>query len=88
MGFVARDFTTPNEYTGFAINSRNGNDLASSNLRRRFLPFAGVCRLAPYFPDHRVAVDQMDSQKIDFAIRVDVDDLNMPPALVITGNHE
>jgi hypothetical protein len=29
----------------------------------------------------------MDSQKIDFAIRVDVDDLNMPPALVITGNH-
>jgi hypothetical protein len=44
--------------------------------------------LAPYFPDHRVAVDQMDSQKIDFAIRVDVDDLNLPPALVITGNHE
>ena len=30
----------------------------------------------------------MDSQKIDFAIRVDVDDLNLPPALVITGNHE
>jgi hypothetical protein len=30
----------------------------------------------------------MDSHEIDFAIRVDVDALDMPPALVNTGSHE
>jgi hypothetical protein len=29
----------------------------------------------------------MDPDKVDFAIRVDVDDLNLPPAFV-TGKHE
>ena len=44
VGFLERDFAKPNEINGFAIISRNRNDLASSNLRRRFRPFAGFCR--------------------------------------------
>ena len=44
VGVLARDFAKPNGINGFAIISRNRNDLASSKLRRRFRPFAGVCR--------------------------------------------
>jgi hypothetical protein len=52
VGFFNRDFAKPNKINGFAIMSRNGNDLASSNLRRRFRPFAGVRRFF-YFNDTR-----------------------------------
>jgi hypothetical protein len=52
VGFLERDFAKANEISGFAIISRNRNDLASSNLRRRFRPFAGVCRFF-YFDDTR-----------------------------------
>ena len=37
MGVLARDFANRNEINGFAIISRNRNDLASSNLRQRFV---------------------------------------------------
>ena len=36
MGVRERDFAKPNKIGGFAIISRNLNDLASSNLGRRF----------------------------------------------------
>ena len=44
VGVLDRDFAKPNDYSGFRLISRNRNDLASSNLRRRFRPFAGFCR--------------------------------------------
>jgi hypothetical protein len=44
VGVSDRDFAKANEINDFAINSRTGNALASSDLRRRFRPFAGVCR--------------------------------------------
>jgi hypothetical protein len=44
VGFRERQFAKANGINGFAIISRNRNDLASSNLRQRFRPFAGVCR--------------------------------------------
>jgi hypothetical protein len=44
VGVLARDFAKANEINTFAIISRNHKDLASSNLRRRFRPFASVCR--------------------------------------------
>jgi hypothetical protein len=34
-----------NEFNGFVLMLRNRNELASSNLRRRFRPFAGFCRV-------------------------------------------
>ena len=40
MGFFDRDFAISNVYSGFRLISRNRSDLASSNLRRRFRPFA------------------------------------------------
>lgn len=43
VGVLVRDFGKANEINGFAINSRNRNDLASSNTGRRFRPFAGFC---------------------------------------------
>ena len=52
VGFFDRDFANPNVYSGFRLISRNRSDLASSNLRRRFRKFAGVCRFF-YFNDTR-----------------------------------
>ena len=43
VGFFDRGLPKPNEINGFAIISRNRNDLASSNSRRRFRLFAGFC---------------------------------------------
>jgi hypothetical protein len=47
-----REFAIPNRFNRFAIISRNRNDLASSNLRRRFRSFAGICQFF-YFNDTR-----------------------------------
>jgi hypothetical protein len=47
VGVFDRDFAKPNVYNGFAIISRNRNDLESSNLRRRVLPFAGFLPILP-----------------------------------------
>lgn len=44
VGILDFDFAKANEINGFAIISRNRNDLASSDIRRRLLPFAGFCR--------------------------------------------
>ncbi|HYN09587.1 MAG TPA: hypothetical protein VES67_19555 [Vicinamibacterales bacterium] len=44
VGVLARDFAKANEINGFATISRSRNDLASSSFRRRFRPFAGLCR--------------------------------------------
>jgi hypothetical protein len=44
VGVFDRDFAIPNVYSGFRLISRDRNDLASSNLRLRFRPFAGVCQ--------------------------------------------
>ena len=44
VGVLNREFAIPNVYSGFQLISRAGNDLASSNLRRRLPPFAGYCR--------------------------------------------
>jgi hypothetical protein len=52
VGFFDRDFAKANECSGFALISRNRNDLASSKLRRRFRPFAGVCQFF-HFDDTR-----------------------------------
>jgi hypothetical protein len=52
VGDFDRDFAKSNEINGFAIISRNGNNLASSHLRRRFRLFASVCRFF-YFNDTR-----------------------------------
>ena len=52
VGVIARDFRKPNVYSGFWLISRNGNDLASSNLRLHFRPFTGACRFF-YFDDTR-----------------------------------
>ena len=52
VGVRERDFAKANGINGFAINSRNRNDLASSNLRRRFRPFAGFFGFF-YFNDTR-----------------------------------
>ena len=41
---LARGFRKPNAYCDFQLISRNRSDSASSDLRRRFRPFAGVCR--------------------------------------------
>ena len=43
-GVFDRGFAKLNEINGFAINSRNDNDVASSKLRRSFRPFADFCR--------------------------------------------
>ena len=52
VGFVACDFRKPSVYSGFQSISRNRSDLASSKLRQRFRPFAGICRFF-YFNDTR-----------------------------------
>jgi hypothetical protein len=52
VGFPSRDVAKPNQINSFAIISRNRNDLASSNLRQRFRPFAGICRFS-YFDGTR-----------------------------------
>jgi len=44
VGGLSRDFAEANESSVFAVTSRNRNDSASSNLGRRFRPFAGICR--------------------------------------------
>ena len=44
MGVREGDLAKLNGINGFAIISRNRNDLASSIRRRRFRLFAGVCR--------------------------------------------
>ena len=41
---VACDFAKPNVYNGFALISRNRNDLAFASLRRRLRPCASLCR--------------------------------------------
>jgi hypothetical protein len=43
VGFPSRDVAKRNQINGFAIISRNRNDLASSDSRRRFRLFAGSC---------------------------------------------
>ncbi|HYN09590.1 MAG TPA: hypothetical protein VES67_19570 [Vicinamibacterales bacterium] len=52
VGLFDRDLAKANEINGFAIISCNRNDLASSNLRRLFRPFAGFPRFS-YFNDTR-----------------------------------
>ena len=52
VGVLARGFAKANEINGFAIISRNRNDLGSSNFRRHLRPFAGLCRFF-YFNDTR-----------------------------------
>ena len=52
MGVLDRDSAIPNVYSRLALISRDRNDLASSNLRRRFRPFAGFCRFS-YFDGTR-----------------------------------
>ena len=52
VGVFDRDFRKPNDYNGCGLISRNRSNLASSNLRRRFRPFAGFCRFS-YFNDTR-----------------------------------
>lgn len=42
QGFPKRGFAKANGISGFEIISRNRNDLASSNLCRRFRPFASL----------------------------------------------
>ena len=44
VGVFERVFEILNVYSNFQLISRNRSDLASSNFRRRFRPFAGVCR--------------------------------------------
>ena len=44
VGVPERDFGKANEYNGFALITRNRNDLAPSNSRQRLRPFAGFCR--------------------------------------------
>jgi len=52
VGVFDRVFAKPNVRNGFALISRDRNDLASSIRCRRFRPFAGVCRFF-YFNDTR-----------------------------------
>jgi hypothetical protein len=52
VGVPERVFSKANGINGFALISRNRNDLAASNLRRRFRPFAGICRFS-HFNDTR-----------------------------------
>jgi hypothetical protein len=44
VGVPERVVSKANGINGFAVISRNRTDLAFSNLRRRFRPFAGLCR--------------------------------------------
>jgi hypothetical protein len=52
VGVLAHVLAKTNEFNGFAIISRNRNDLAFAVFRRRCRPFAGICRFF-YFNDTR-----------------------------------
>jgi hypothetical protein len=77
VGVFDRDLAKANEINGFAIISRNRNDLASSNLRRRFRPFAGFCRFF-HFNDTRNALDGKRSKV--FSVDKIVETSSPPPA--------
>jgi hypothetical protein len=79
VGVFDRDFAKPNECNGFTLISRNCNDLASSNFRRRFRPFAGVCRFFYFNPAHpeKVQLALVDDRRgHELAVSIDLHAIN------------